>query len=90
MAKYTKVWEDGIETSTLHFRGQDFTLTMGRFDEDGLSRSKEKAIENQMEEKYPEDENLDEIMDYMESLDDDFDRENALEGLSNLEPREGT
>lgn len=87
MAKYTKVWENGIETSTLNFRGQDFKLTMAEWEgnDPGHYTSKEKSLDDQIEEAYPDDENLDEIIDYVESLDDDFDRENALEGLTNLE-----
>jgi hypothetical protein len=85
MAKYTKVWEKGIETSTLNFRGRDFTLTMGVWEENGPCVGKEKDLVSQMEEAYPDDENLEEIVEAVESLDDDFYREAALEMLRSLE-----
>lgn len=87
MARYTKVYENGIETSTLNFRGKDFTLTMDHWEgnDEGHYTSKEKSLEDQIEEAYPDEENLDEIIDYVESLDDYFNREDALEGLSKLE-----
>ncbi|KUO77222.1 MAG: hypothetical protein APF81_08400 [Desulfosporosinus sp. BRH_c37] len=85
MAKYSKVWENGIETSTLNFRGQVFTLTMGVWKENGPCISKEKNLVIQMEEAYPDDENLEDIVEAVESLDDDFYREVALVILGNLE-----
>ncbi|KUO70172.1 MAG: hypothetical protein APF81_03870 [Desulfosporosinus sp. BRH_c37] len=85
MAKYSKVWGNGIETSTLNFRGQDFTLTMGVWKKNGPCISKEKNLVSQMEEAYPDDENLEEIVEAVESLDDDFYREAALEMLGAIE-----
>lgn len=87
MARYTKVWEDGVETSTLHFRGRDFTITMGK-SVNGVSTSNEKSLDIQLEQACPDDEDLDEIIDYTESLDDDFDREEALEALTSFEESE--
>ena len=84
MAKYTKVWENGTETSTLNFRGKDFILAMSVF-ENGESHGLTKAIDIQIEEAYPDDEDLDEIISYTESLDDDFDRDDALERLTEFE-----
>ena len=84
MAKYTKVWENGTETSTLNFRGKDFTLAMSAF-ENGESHGLTKSIDIQIEEAYPDDEDLDEIIDYIGSLDDDFDRDDALERLTEFE-----
>ena len=84
MAKYTKVWENGTETSILNFRGKDFTLAMSAF-ENGESHGLTKSINIQIEEAYPDDEDIDEIMDWTESLDDNFDRDDALEGLTEFE-----
>lgn len=85
MARYTTVQENGIETSTLNFRGRDFTITMSAFDENGFSRSVEKCLDIQIEEAYPDDENLEEILDLLEGLGDTFDWEESLNGLTNFE-----
>ena len=85
MAKYTQVWEIGIETSTLNFRGRDFTVTMGDWNGDGSCISKEKSLDIQIEEAYPDDEDLEEIIDLLEGLGDTFDCEQSLEGLANFE-----
>jgi len=85
MAKFTMVCENGIETSTLNFRGRDFTLTMGRWEEDGPITSKEKSLDIQIEEAYPDDENLEEIIDLLDGLGDTFDCEASLEGLTGFE-----
>ncbi|MCB8818675.1 hypothetical protein [Desulfosporosinus shakirovi] len=87
MAKYTKVWENGIETSTLNFRGKDFTLTMAQWEGnlEGHYTSKEQSLENQIGEAFPDDEDIGEIIDLLDGLDDDFDREGVLEELTNFE-----
>jgi len=87
MAKYTKVWENGIETSTLNFRGRDFVLTVAQWkgNADGLYTSIEQSLDNQIREAHPDDENIEEIVEAIEALDDDFDREDALDALSNFE-----
>ena len=85
MAKYSKVWGSGIETSTLNFRGRDFTVKISVRKENRPCTSKEKDLVTQTEEAYPDDENLEEIVEAVESLDDDFYREAALEMLRSLE-----
>jgi hypothetical protein len=84
MAKYTKVWENGTEKSTLNFRGRDFTLAMSAF-ENGESHGLGKGIDAQINEAYPDDEDLEEILDTLEILDDSFDRDDALERLTEFE-----
>lgn len=85
MAKLVKIYENGIEKTILTFRGQDFTLTVGEWEEDGMFRSKEKGLDIQVEEAFKDDPDIEEITEIIFNIDDPFD---ALENLEELESYE--
>jgi len=68
MAKFTKMFSDGKVKNTLTFRGKEFNLTMGEW-EDGVRSSCEVGFETQLEEAFRDDE---EVINLIENYDIDM------------------
>lgn len=85
MAKFTKTFENGIIENRLTFRGKDFTLTM--VPTNFGSKSKEKTLETQVKNAFPDDSAIEEIAALADKLwcsgEDDI--QEILEELEELE-----
>lgn len=86
MAKMVTTYENGEIKKELTFRGEVFTLTMTPW-EDGVRKSKEKALDNQVKERFSDDEDIDEIAEavYLVDFSDDEEIEEGLERLEEFE-----
>ena len=86
MAKFVQIYENRVEQSILTFRGQEFICTMIEDEDRGGATSLEKAIEYQLEEAFPDDEDIDEILELIDGIAyDSMDRLDRLEQLENFE-----
>lgn len=87
MAKLVKTFEDGITTTVLTFRDEEYTLEMKPCR--GGKSSTQSTFDAQFEEKHPGDPDLEEIMELLDSLSYGYDETNVEECLNNLEGYEG-
>ena len=86
MAKFVQIYENRVEKSILTFREQEFTCTMIENEDRGGARSLEKSLDIQVEEAFPDDENIEEICEVVSDIElDDMMRLDLLEELENFE-----
>jgi len=86
MAKFVQIYENRVEKSILTFRGQDFTCTMVEDEDRGGAKSIEKVLDIQVEEAFPDDEDIEEICDLVNLIEQDsFSRLDDLEELGCFE-----
>jgi DNA-directed RNA polymerase specialized sigma54-like protein len=86
MAKFVQIYENNIEKSILIFRGQEFTCTMVMNEDGSGATSLEKCLEIQIEEAFPNDEDIECICELVEEIEyDDADKLYFLEQLEDFE-----
>ena len=86
MSKYIQIYENRIEKSILTFRGQEFTCTMVENEGGGGATSLEKCLDIQLENAFPDDEDIDEICELVNDIEcGNMERIESLEQLENFE-----
>jgi len=84
MAKYQKIYEDGRIKSILNFRDKEFTYIDGVW-KDGIRKGETKSLEYQVELVFSNDEDIEDIIEWVEKLDYFDEIEEALDMLNGWE-----
>ena len=84
MAKFQKIYEDGRVRSILTFKGVEFIYIDGEW-KDGRRYAETKSLEYQVEQVFKDDEDIQDIIEWIEKLGYDDEIEEALDMLSGWE-----